>query len=81
MLRAAEDGPVVCVLAVDGCELTRRLRVIDSAAAVILMSSDDDAALQDAPAPCGAAVFMPKDRFGRRMLASTWAQFAEGRSC
>jgi DNA-binding NarL/FixJ family response regulator len=60
---------------IDGCELTRRLRVIDSAAVVILLSSDDDPALQDAPASCGAAVFIPKARFGRRALASAWAQF------
>ena len=60
---------------IDGCELTRRLKVIDSPAVVILLSSDDDPALQDAPASCGAAVFMPKARFGRRALASAWAQF------
>jgi DNA-binding NarL/FixJ family response regulator len=60
---------------IDGCELTRRLRVIDPAAVVILLSSDDDPALRDAPASCGAAVFMPKARFGRSTLASTWAQF------
>ena len=66
---------------IDGCELTRRLRVIDSAAVVILLSSDDDPALHDAPASCGAAVFMPKDHFGRRALASAWAQFGRGRPC
>jgi DNA-binding NarL/FixJ family response regulator len=60
---------------IDGCELTRRLRVIDPAAVVILLSSDDDPALQDAPASCGAAVFISKARFGRRALASAWAQF------
>jgi DNA-binding NarL/FixJ family response regulator len=60
---------------IDGCELTRRLRVIDPAAVVILLSSDDDPALRDAPASCGAAVFMPKARFGRSTLASAWAQF------
>ena len=66
---------------IDGCELTRRLRVIDSAAVVILLSSDDDPALHDAPASCGAAIFMPKDHFGRRALASAWAQFGGGRPC
>jgi DNA-binding NarL/FixJ family response regulator len=60
---------------IDGCELTRRLRVIESAAVVILLSSDDDPALQDAPASCGAAVFIPNVRFSRRALASAWAQF------
>lgn len=60
---------------IDGCELSRRLRVIDPAAVVILLSSDDDPALRAAPASCGAAVFMPKARFGRSTLASAWAQF------
>jgi DNA-binding NarL/FixJ family response regulator len=66
---------------IDGYELTRRLRVIDSAAVVILLSSDDDPALHGAPASCGAAVFLPKDNFGRRALASAWAQFGGGRAC
>jgi DNA-binding NarL/FixJ family response regulator len=60
---------------IDGCELTRRLKVLDPAAVVFLLSSDDDPALQDASAACGAAVFMPKTRFGRHALASAWAHF------
>ena len=39
---------------IDGCELTRRLKVIDPDAVVFLMSSDDDPALQDASASSGA---------------------------
>jgi two-component system invasion response regulator UvrY len=60
---------------IDGCELTRRLKIVDPAAVVILLSSDDDPALRHAPATCGAAVFMPKARFGRQALASAWMRF------
>ena len=60
---------------IDGCELTRRLKVIDPGAVVFLLSSDDDPALQDASASSGAAVFMAKTRFGRHALASAWARF------
>ena len=60
---------------IDGCEVTRRLRVIDPAAVVFLLSSDDDPALRDASASCGAAVFLAKTRFGRHALASAWARF------
>jgi LuxR family maltose regulon positive regulatory protein len=60
---------------IDGCELTRRLRAVDPAAVVFLVSSDDDPTLHQAPATCGAAAFLPKERLGRRALASAWAQF------
>jgi DNA-binding NarL/FixJ family response regulator len=60
---------------IDGCELTRRLKVIDPGAVVFPMSSDDDPALQDASASCGASVFMAKTRFGRHALAWAWARF------
>jgi two-component system invasion response regulator UvrY len=77
---AAHFGPDLILVdvhlpGIDGCELTRRLRVIDPAAVVFLLSSDDDPALQHASAACGAAVFMPKTRFGRQALASAWARF------
>jgi DNA-binding NarL/FixJ family response regulator len=77
---ASRCGPDLCLVdvhlpGIDGCELTRRLKVIDPGAVVFLMSSDDDPALQDASASCGAAVFMPKTRFGRNALASAWARF------
>jgi DNA-binding NarL/FixJ family response regulator len=77
---AARCGPDLVVVdlhlpGIDGCELTRRLKIIDPAAVVFLLSSDDDPALQDASASCGAAVFMPKTRFGRHALASAWARF------
>jgi two-component system invasion response regulator UvrY len=65
---------------IDGCELTRRLKVIDPATVVILLSSDDDPALQYASASCGAAVFIPKARFGRHALASAWARFGRAPS-
>lgn len=77
---AARCGPDLLLVdvhlpGIDGCELTRRLRVIDPDAVVFLMSSDDDPALQDASASCGAAVFMAKTRFGCHALASAWARF------
>jgi DNA-binding NarL/FixJ family response regulator len=62
---------------IDGCEVTRRLRVIDPAAVVFLLSSDDDPALRDASASCGAAVFLAKTRFGRHALASAWARLGQ----
>jgi DNA-binding NarL/FixJ family response regulator len=71
----------VHVRGIDGCELTRRLKVIDAPAVVILLSSDDGPALHDRPASCGAAVFMPTARFGLRALASAWAQFGRGTPC
>jgi DNA-binding NarL/FixJ family response regulator len=75
---AAFLGAVRAVVgATSGCEVTRRLRVIDPADVVFLLSSDDDPALQDASAACGAAVFMPKTRFGRHALASAWARLGQ----
>jgi two-component system, NarL family, response regulator LiaR len=77
---AARCGPDLFLVdvhlpGIDGCELTRRLKVIDPGAVVFLMSSDDDPALQHASASCGAAVFMAKTGFGRHALASAWARF------
>lgn len=80
LVAAARCGPDLALVdvhlpGIDGCELTRRLKAIHPAAVVFLLSSDDDPALQDASASCGAAVFMPKVRFGRHALASAWARF------
>lgn len=77
---AARCGPDLILVdlhlpGIDGCEVTRRLKVIDPGAVVFLLSSDDDPALEDASASCGAAVYMPKARFGRHALASAWARF------
>jgi hypothetical protein len=51
------------------------MKVLDPSAVVFLLSSDHDPALEDTSASCGAAVFMPKTRFGRHALASVWARF------
>jgi two-component system, NarL family, response regulator LiaR len=80
LVAAARCGPDLALVdvhlpGIDGCELTRRLKAIHPGAVVFLLSSDDDPALQDASASCGAAVFMPKVRFGRHALASAWARF------
>jgi DNA-binding NarL/FixJ family response regulator len=77
---AARCGPDLILVdvhlpGIDGCEVTRRLNIIDPAAVVFLLSSDDDPALHDVSASCGAAVFMAKTRFGRQALASAWARF------
>ena len=73
-MRAAHDVPVASVLAVDDhAAFLGDVRAVVGSTSGFEVVAEAQSALQDASASYGAAVSMPKTRFGRRAPASAWA--------
>lgn len=57
---------------IDGLEATRRLRGLDGAPVVVLLSTYSLEEIGGEAADCGAAAYLPKERFDSASLQQVW---------
>ncbi len=57
---------------IGGIEATRKITADRAATLVVLLSSYRERDLPDEARTCGAATYVPKERFGRRVLEEVW---------
>ena len=59
---------------IDGLEATRRLRSMDGAPVVVLLSTYSLEEIGEEALSCGAAAYLPKERFDSASLRQVWGE-------